>query len=97
MYLQKLKTKLLRKHENSKYLVISLFVQLDSGEALDLGVFELVGGGVHLGNHDRLVILVLLAELVIDGSELFAVAAPELVLIYSRVFGVTVNFKYQGA
>lgn len=72
---------LLRKHARNTYLVVSLFVQLDGGEALDLGMFELVGGGVHLGNHDRLVFLVFLAEFVVDGSELFAVSAPEKILV----------------
>lgn len=44
-------------------LVISLAVQLDGGERLDLGVLEFVDGGVHLGNDDGFVLLVLLTQL----------------------------------
>lgn len=41
-------------------------------------MFEFIGGGIHLGNHNGLVILVFLAELVVDGGELFAVSAPAM-------------------
>lgn len=55
-------------------LVVALLEELDGGEALHLDVLNLVGGGVHLGNDDALVVLELLAQLVPDGSQLLAVA-----------------------
>ena len=56
------------------HLVVSLLEELDGGEALDLDVLQLVGGGVHLGDHDVIVVLELLTQLVVDGDELLAVA-----------------------
>lgn len=56
------------------HFVITLLEQFDGGEALDLDVLQLVGGRVHLGDHDVGVVGVLLAQLVPRGSELFAVA-----------------------
>lgn len=50
--------------------------ELDGGEGLDLDVFDFVGGRVHLGDDDALVILVLLTQLVPGRRQLFAVAAP---------------------
>mmetsp|Transcript_13628 Transcript_13628/g.39707 ORF Transcript_13628/g.39707 Transcript_13628/m.39707 type:complete len:529 (-) Transcript_13628:25-1611(-) len=43
---------------------------------VDIGVVDLVGGGVHLGDHDRVHALELLSELVVLGGEGLAVAAP---------------------
>jgi len=57
-------------------LVVSLLEELDGGEALDLDVFKLVGGGVHLGDDNVLRVLELLSKLVPGGSELLAVSAP---------------------
>lgn len=39
-------------------------------------MFQLVGSGIDLGDDDAFVVLVLLAELIIDGRQLFAVSAP---------------------
>lgn len=39
-------------------------------------MFDFVGGGVHLANQDLAVLLVVLADLVPDWGELFAMAAP---------------------
>ena len=64
----------LTKSGHSIYLVVSLLEQLDGGEALDLDVLQLVGGGVHLGDDDVVRVGELLAELVPDGDELLAVA-----------------------
>ena len=55
------------------YLVVSLGEQLDGRESLDLDVFELVGGGVHLGDDNVLGVLELLTQLVPDRDELLAV------------------------
>ena len=38
-------------------LVISLLEELNGGESLDLNHLYLVGGGIHLCNHDVLIIL----------------------------------------
>ena len=56
------------------HLVVSLSEELDGGESLDLDVFELVGGRVHLGDNNVFGVLELLTELVPDGDELFAVS-----------------------
>lgn len=39
-------------------------------------MFQLVGGGVHLGDDDVIVLLEVLSQLVVDRSQLFAVTAP---------------------
>ena len=58
------------------YLVVTLLVELDGGETLDLGVLQLVGRRVDLGDQDALVVLVLFSQLVVDRSKLLAVTAP---------------------
>ena len=50
--------------------------ELDGREALDLNILQFVGGGVHFGNDDLVVILELGSQLVPDGNQLFAVSAP---------------------
>lgn len=57
------------------YLVV-LKVQLDGREGGDLGVLQLVDGGVDLGDNDVVVLLKVLGQLVVDGHQLFAVSAP---------------------
>ena len=57
-------------------LVVALLEQLDGGEALDLDVFQLVGGGVHLGDDDALMVLVFLSQFVPDWSKLLAMTTP---------------------
>lgn len=81
----------------AKYLVVSLLVELDGGEALDLGVLQLVDRRVHLGNDDRFVVLEFLAELVVDGRQLFAMSAPECRQQSERAPTVTLVKSHQGA
>lgn len=45
------------------YLVVALGVELDRGEAGDLGVLQLVDGGVHFGHYDIVSILESLGQL----------------------------------
>ena len=54
--------------------VVALLEELDSGEALDLDVLELVGGGVHLGDDDLVVVGELVTQLIPDGGKLLAVS-----------------------
>lgn len=76
--------------------------ELQSGEALDLDILELVGSGVRHGNNDVLVILsnliehvrcvsiiylVFLAELLPDWGEGFAVTAPWGIELNEDVLG----------
>ena len=49
---------------------------LDGREALDLDLLKLVGGRVHLGDDNALVVRVLLSQLVPDGDKLLAVTTP---------------------
>merc|ERR1719392_116936 len=49
---------------------------LHGGESLNLDLLQLIGGGVHLGNDDALVILVFLSEFVPNWSQLLAMSAP---------------------
>lgn len=67
------------KHEEGDVSYIFHFVIFEifqSGEASDLDLLDLVGGGVHLGDHYVIVIFVVFSELIPDGGELFAVTAP---------------------
>lgn len=57
--------------------LVLLGVQLDGGEGSDLGVLQLVDGGVHLGDHHGVVGGVVLSKGVIDGRQLFAMTAPD--------------------
>lgn len=57
-------------------VLVSSGEELKSGEAVDFHHFDLVGCGVHLGHNDVSAVFVFLAELLPDGSQLFAVAAP---------------------
>ena len=57
-------------------LICALLEEFDGGEALDLDLLQLVGGGIHLGNDNVLVIGILLSQLVPDGCKLLAVSAP---------------------
>lgn len=43
---------------------------------MDFHHFDLVGCGVHLGHNDVSAVFVFLAELLPDGSQLFAVSTP---------------------
>lgn len=45
------------------YLVVTLRVELDRGEAGDLGVLQLVDGGVHFGHYNVVSILESLGQL----------------------------------
>ena len=49
------------------YLICALLEEFDGGEALNLDLLQLVGGGVHLGDDNVFVISVLLSQLVPDG------------------------------
>merc|ERR1719495_1571576 len=53
--------------------IATLGEKFNGGEALDLDLLEFVGGGVHLGDDDISIVLVLLTQLVPDGSQLLAV------------------------
>ena len=53
--------------------------EFQSGESLDFELGDLVGGGVHLGDYDVIVVLESLGEFLPLGGELFAVAAPRSV------------------
>ena len=55
-------------------LVVSLLEEFDCGESLDLKVLDLVGGGVHLSDHNGVRVLVMLTQLVPDGRQLLTVA-----------------------
>lgn len=57
-------------------LVVLLAEVFDCGEGRDLDALQLVGSGVHLGNDNILIVLVLLSQLVVDGGQLLAVSAP---------------------
>lgn len=57
--------------------LVVLGVQFDGGEGRDLGMLQLVGCRVDLGDHDVGVSFEVLAELVVDRNQLLAVAAPE--------------------
>lgn len=50
--------------------------ELERGEAVHFDCLDLIGCGVHLGDDDVRARGVLLAQLVPDGSQLLAVAAP---------------------
>merc|ERR1719245_1324150 len=68
-------------------LVVALLVELDGGEAPDARVRQLVGRGVDLG-HDEvgsLLLGLLLGQLVPDGREGLAVAAPRRVELHQHV------------
>ena len=54
---------------------------------MNFDVFQLVGGGIHLGDDDVFLILELLAELVPNGRQLFAVSAPRSVEFHQHVLG----------
>jgi hypothetical protein len=56
------------------YLVVSLGEKLNGWESLDLDILNLVGSGVHLGNHDLVIVGKVLSQLVPDGHKLFAVS-----------------------
>lgn len=70
------------------YLVAFLLVKLDGGEAVNLGVLELVGRGVHLDDEHVIAVLVLLGQLVVDGRQLLAVAAPGGVELNQNILGL---------
>ena len=55
---------------------ISRREEFERREAVHFDGLDLVGRGVHLGDDDVGALRVLLAELVPDGRQLFAVAAP---------------------
>jgi len=48
----------------------------DRGESLDGNVVVVVGGGVHLGDDDLVIVLETLTKLLVDRLEALAVAAP---------------------
>ena len=56
--------------------ICALLEQFNGWEALDLDLFELVGGGVHLGDDDALMVLVFLSQFVPDWSKLLAMSTP---------------------
>lgn len=56
--------------------LITSWEEFQCGEAVDFDSLNLVGGGVHLGDDDTLIALVLVSQLIPDGCQLFAVAAP---------------------
>ena len=57
-------------------LVGLLLVELDGGEGPDLGVGQLVEGGVHLGHDDVVLVGQRLGQLLPNWHQLLAVAAP---------------------
>ena len=54
----------------------TLRVELEGGVSSDIDSIDLVGGGVHLGDGEASHVLEVSSELVPDGGELLAVAAP---------------------
>ena len=62
-----------------KYLVVPHLVQLEGGQAGDLGGHHIVGHKVNLGNHNAIVILVLFSQLIVNRFQLLALLAPEIV------------------
>merc|ERR1711963_602445 len=69
-------------------LIAVLGEVLEGGEALDLDRLDLVGGGVHLGNHNILTVLELGAKLVPDGGQLLAVSAPRGIELDENTLGL---------
>merc|ERR1719466_702696 len=58
------------------YLVTSRWEKFQSGEALNFEFRNFVGGGIHLGNDDGIVILECLSEFLPFWCQLFAVTTP---------------------
>lgn len=56
--------------------VISLLVELQGWERCDLGMFQLIGGSINLGNHNIGVVLELVSKLIKDWGQLLAMSAP---------------------
>ena len=69
----------------SRGVLGALGVELDGGVAADVNAVDLVGGGVHLGNGQAGDVLEVGSQLVVDGSELLAVAAPGSVELHQHV------------
>lgn len=85
------------RHIKRTYFIILLFVHLESWERLDLSVFQLVNCGIHLGYDNVSIVLELLSQLVVDGSQLLAVAAPRRIKFDQNIFGFVVyNFVKVG-
>ena len=65
--------------------------EFDGGEGVNFDILDFVGGGIHLGDDDVFLVLELLAQLVPDGRQLLAMAAPGSVEFHEhilrRVFG----------
>lgn len=61
-------------------MLISCREEFKCGEAVDFDCFDLIGSGVHLCHNDISVVLILLAQLLPDGSQLFAVSTPRCIL-----------------
>jgi hypothetical protein len=51
------------------YSVITLLVKLDGGETGNLSVFQLIGCGIDLGNHNLVIVLELLSQLQLQTDE----------------------------
>jgi len=47
----------------ASYLVVSLLVQLDGGEAVDLGMFQFIDGSINLSNDNGVIFGKLLSQL----------------------------------
>lgn len=77
--LQTRKENIVQKVRNSHLVLISCREEFKSGEAVDFDWFDLIGSGVHLCHNDVSAVLKLLAKLIPDGSQLFAVSTPRCI------------------
>lgn len=69
-----------RRLECSTHLaLISCREEFKSGEAVYFDCLNLVGCGVHLSHNDVSAVLILLSQLLPDGSQLFAVSTPRCI------------------
>lgn len=68
-------------------LVVPFTVQLDGRIADDLGVLQLVNSRIDLGDDDIFIFLEVLADLLVDRHQLFAVATPWSIELNQHVLG----------
>lgn len=64
---------------NTHFSLISCREELKSGEAVDFDCINLISCGVHLSHDDVSAVLILLSQLLPDGSQLFAVSTPRCI------------------
>jgi hypothetical protein len=66
-------------------VLLSLGIELYGGETLDVKTVNFVGGGVHLGNNDSLVLVDLFSEGGVDGGEGLAMTAPGSIVFNQNI------------